>query len=177
MANIVYIATSLDGYIAKKDGDINWLHEIDNPNGDDFGYSEFVKTIDALVMGRNTYEKVLSFGGDWPYPKKVFVLSNSLKEVDPSLSDKAEIISGDLKEVVSSLANKGFNNLYIDGGATIQNFLKEDLIDEIHITRVPIILGDGIPLFKSQNFDIKLQHLRTKSFDNGLVQSKYRMIK
>jgi dihydrofolate reductase len=174
MANIVYIATSLDGYIAKVDGDLSWLDEVPNPEKSDFGFADFMNSIDALVMGRNTYEKVLSFGIDWPYEKKVFVLSSKLNKVDERVKGKVEIVSGELEEIVKELNAKGFKNLYIDGGKTIQSFLKKDLIDELNITRVPIILGEGIPLFSKQTNEIKLKHLETISHANGLVQSIYK---
>ena len=176
MANIVYIATSIDGYIAKKDGDIDWLHELPNPDESDFGFAQFMERVDALVMGRKSYEKVLSFDCEWPYSKKVFVLSNTLKEVDSSVSDKAEVISGDLKDIVSRLNERGYENLYIDGGKTIQSFLCKDMIDEINLSRIPVILGDGIPLFVSQDSMINFEHLKTTSFENGLVQSRYKKV-
>lgn len=176
MSNIVYIATSLDGYIATKEGGLDWLHAIPNPTASDFGFADFMQGIDALVMGRNTYEMVLSFGGDWPYSKKVFVLSNSLKNVDYSVKDKAEVINGELSDIVKKLNNMGFNNLYIDGGQTIQGFLKEDLIDELIITKVPIILGDGIPLFNIQEQPLKLEHCSTEVLDAGLVKSHYKKL-
>jgi len=134
-----------------------------------------METVDALVMGRNTYEMVLSFDCDWPYSKKVFVLSNSLKDVDPILKGKAETINGDLKGIVRTLNNKGFNNLYIDGGKTIQSFLKEGLIDELYITQIPIVLGGGKPLFGEMSRLVKLEHCDTKTFDNGLVQNHYKV--
>jgi dihydrofolate reductase len=176
MSNKVFIATSLDGFIADKSGGIGWLHELPPPSNGDGGFSEFMESIDALVMGRNTYEKVLSFDCDWPYSKKVFVLSSTLKDVDPSLKDKAEVIRGSLKDILNILKGKGFNNLYIDGGKTIQSFLNEGLIDEITITKIPVILGDGIPLF-TESARVDVEHQTTQVFDNGMVQSHYRVKK
>lgn len=173
MANIVYIATSLDGFIADKDGGLDWLNDLPNPTGSDYGFSDFMGRVDAILMGRKTYEKVLSFDCDWPYSKKVFVLSNNLSEVDNSLKGKVEIIKGELKTLVRKLNDDGFKNLYIDGGITIQNFLKEGLIDELIITRVPIILGGGISLFASLENSLTLEHVNTEIFDNGLVKSRY----
>ena len=175
MGNKVFIATSLDGFIADKNGAIDWLHEGPSPSGSDGGFSDFMETVDALVMGRNTYETVLSFDCDWPYSKKVFVLSKSLKEVDPTLKDKSEIINGDLKEVVKKLNDKGYINLYIDGGKTIQSFLKEGLIDELIVTQAPIVLGGGSPLFGELPQRMKFEHCGTKTFDNGMVQSHYKI--
>lgn len=148
MPNIVYIATSLDGYIAKKDGGIDWLTEIPNPDGSDFGFSEFINDIDAIVMGRNTFELVLTFDG-WPYTKPVYVLSSTLNSLPKKLIGKAELIKGDPLSVVKELNAKKFYSLYIDGGKTIQAFLSLNLIDELIITQIPILLGGGIPLFGS----------------------------
>ena len=172
MANIVYIATSLDGYIARKDGNVDWLMEIPNPEKSDFGFSDFMKRIDGLIMGRNTFEVVLQFG-EWPYTKPVFVLSKTMKKIPDTFKGKAELIYGNLKTIVEELKSKGFNNLYIDGGKTIQSFLKQDMIDELIITRIPIILGSGISLFEEMDSELKLEHVETKILNNTLVKSRY----
>lgn len=174
MANYVYIAASLDGYIATKDGGIDWLSEIPNPDNSDYGFNDFVQKIDALIMGRNTFEKVLSFG-QWPYPKKVFVLSNKLKEVPEELTDKVEIIAGDIKAIIVNLNKRGFLNLYIDGGKTIQSFLKENLIDEMIITRIPILLGSGIPLFGKLDKPLRFDEVETEILDDLLVKNHYKI--
>ncbi|CDH47026.1 dihydrofolate reductase family protein [Candidatus Contendibacter odensensis] len=119
--NFVYIATSIDGYIATSEGGIEWLHEQPNPTNSDYGYSEFISNIDALVMGRHSFEKVRTFG-EWPYEKKVFVLSSTLANIPSDLVGKIEFISGAPNEVLSKIHLQGFNNLYIDGGIVIQNF-------------------------------------------------------
>ena len=174
MANYVYIATSLDGFIATADGGVDWLDEIPNPDQSDFGYSEFIRHIDAIVMGRNSFKKVLTFG-DWPYNKPVFVLSNTLKAVPENLVDTVEIVSGtDIKLLVHQLNKRGYQNLYIDGGRTIQSFLAEDMIDELIITRVPILLGQGIPLFGTLSNPLLFHHEKTELFHNLLVKSTYR---
>src|SRR6187200_3312334 len=156
MSNTVYIATSLDGYIAREDGSFDWLMEIPNPNDSDYGFSVFLERIDGMVMGRKTFETVLGFS-EWPYPKSlpIFVLSNSLNELPAGLPAKVEIVRGELKKIMEMLRDRGINNLYIDGGKTIQSFLKEDLIDEMIITKVPILIGSGIPLFGKNNSDLK----------------------
>ncbi len=138
--NKVFIATSLDGYIADKNGEIDWLHSIPNPDNLDLGYGEFTSQIDALVMGRTTFETVCGFDMEWPYEKPVFVLSNSLNTIPDEYKGKVELVKGDLKKVIEEIHSKGFNNLYIDGGKTIQSFLKEDLIDEMIITIIPYLL-------------------------------------
>ena len=170
--NYVYIATSIDGYIATRDGDVEWLHELPNPNNNDYGYSEFMANIDALIMGRHTFEKVRTFG-KWHYEKKVFVLSSVLTEVPNELIGKVEFISGPLKDILASVNSQGFNNLYIDGGLVIQSFLAEDLIDELIITRIPILLGGGIPLFGELNKPLRFVHRSTEVYDNALVKSHY----
>lgn len=176
MANFVYIATSIDGFIARKDGSIDWLMELPNPEKSDYGYADFIKNIDAVVLGKNTFELVLSFGS-WPYEKPVFVLSSSLKSVPENLADKIEIINAKPAEVVNKLNLMGFHSLYIDGGKTIQSFLEEDLIDDLIITRIPIILGDGIPLFSYLDKSQRYEQIQTEVYNNALVKTYYRRIK
>jgi len=172
MSNIVYIATSLDGYIARKDGNLDWLNEIPNPDQSDFGFAEFMQRIDGIVMGRHTFELVTGFD-PWPYTKPLFVLSNSMKDVPLKVRDKAELVHGKLSSIIESLQRKGFQNLYIDGGKTIQSFLKEDLIDELILTRIPVVLGSGIPLFAEMPLELRFEHVETKVYNNMLVKSKY----
>lgn len=172
--NTVYIATSIDGYIAREDGTIDWLMELPNPGNSDYGFSVFLDRIDGIIMGRNSFETVLAFN-EWPYPKAmpIFVLTNSLDELPATLPAKVEIVKGELKRIIGSLKVKGIRNLYIDGGKTIQGFLQEDLIDEMIITRIPILLGSGIPLFGKNNLELKFEHVETEVFNNLLVRSKY----
>jgi dihydrofolate reductase len=172
MPNIVYIATSLDGYIAKKDGSIEWLMEIPNPNGSDLGFGEFIKSIDAIVMGRNTFELVLTFGS-WPYTKPVFVLSSSLKSIPKELAGKAELLNNDPLALVKELNERNYYNLYIDGGKTIQEFLKHNLIDEMIITQIPILLGGGIPLFGDLVKEQKFKLIKSEVLINALVKNHY----
>lgn len=172
MANFVYIATSLDGFIADSNGGLDWLMNVPNPEGSDFGFAEFMERVDGLIMGRNTFEKVLTFG-EWPYNKKVFVLSNSLTNIDDKLKDKVEIINGKLKALLKELNERGFSNLYIDGGRVIQNFMNEDLIDEMIITRVPVLLGSGIPLFGKLLKPINFSKVETTRLTEILVKSHY----
>lgn len=176
MVNFVYIATSLDGFIATSEGDLDWLDEIPNPEGIDFGYAEFMSGIDALVMGRKTFEKVASFGV-WPYSKPVFVLSRSKISVPPELENKVEIVNKTPKKLVDDLRAQGYQNLYVDGGITIQSFLAADLIDEMIITRVPILLGNGIPLFGELTQRLYFKHKKTEVLNEILVQSQYTRIR
>lgn len=176
MSNNIYIATSIDGFIAKKDGGIDWLIELPNPTGSDYGFGAFMERIDAVVMGRNTFELVLTFN-EWIYIKPVFVLSNSLQSLPKNLPGKAELINGNPASVVKQLNLRNYNNLYIDGGKTIQGFLKQDLIDEMIITRIPILLGEGIPLFGVLTREQKFEHIKTEVYDNILVKSYYKRLR
>ncbi len=172
MANYVYIAMSLDGFIATVGGGLDWLNDIPNPDQSDYGFADFMSKIDAVVMGRNTYEKVLTFG-EWVYDKPVFVFSNSLDRVPDDISDKAEIVKGNVNTVVEQLNSRGFHNLYVDGGKTIQSFLSADLIDHLIITHVSILLGDGIPLFGKVTKHMKFDQVKTEVLNKALVQSHY----
>lgn len=172
--NTVFIATSLDGYIADKNGGIDWLHAIPNPENEDMGFVDLFNRLDAIVMGRTTFEKVLSFGIDWPYACPVFVLSNSLKKIPVGYEDKIEIIHGSTRAVLEYVNGKGYNRLYIDGGSTVQGFLKEDLIDELIITKIPVLLGGGFPLFSEMDTTLEFEHVTTEVFLNQIVQSHYK---
>lgn len=172
--NFVYIATSIDGFIADKEGGIDWLQSSPNPEHSDMGYNEFNEQIEAMVMGRNTFETICGFDIDWPYKKPVFVLSNSLSEIPVEYLKKAFLVNGSPSEILNHIHEKGYNQLYIDGGATIQSFLKEGLIDDLIITTIPIILGDGIPLFSTLNDPIALDLVSSKVYVNQVVQSHYR---
>ncbi|MCJ2376964.1 dihydrofolate reductase family protein [Vibrio sp. ZSDZ34] len=173
MSNIVFIATSLDGYIADKNGGLDWLHAIPNPEGNDMGFSEHFARIDALVMGRNTLDMVLSFDIEWPYSKPVFVLSNSMSEVPTGYEGKVFLLNGPLDEVLAHIHKKGFNKLYIDGGVTIQNFLKEDLIDEMIITTIPVLLGGGASLFGELEAPLDFKCVKSTRFLDTIVQNHF----
>lgn len=174
MTNYVFVAKSLDGFIATKDGSTNWLN-IPNSNKTDYGYCEFTRKIDAIIVGRLTFEKALTYK-PYPYSKPVFVLSNTLKTVPINLQDNVEIVNGELKDIVKYIKSKGYENLYIDGGSTIQSFLKEDLIDIITITTLPVILGSGISLFKETNRIIYFNHCNTTTYENGIIKTVYKNI-
>jgi len=174
--NIVYIAQSLDGYISDRNGKLDWLNSIPNPENIDMGYNELTENIDAIIMGRKTFETVCSFNINWPYQKPVFVLSRTLKKIPSQYSGKAEIINSSIPDLLADLNQKGYNRLYIDGGKTIQSFLKEGLINELIITTMPILLGGGSKLFSDLPNEIKLEHLRTEVFLNQVVQSHYKLI-
>ena len=171
----VYIATSLDGFIAKENGELDWLDAANAtvPKGEDCGYQAFMDSVDALVMGRNTYEKVLSFGR-WPYGEKpVFVLSRQGVNIPHDLAKVLSHSSETPTDISKRLEQEGHRRLYIDGGLTIQRFLTEGLINDLTITIIPIVLGRGIPLFGEVPTDLPLTHVTTKSFDFGFVQLSY----
>ncbi len=169
MKNIVYIATSLDGYIADKNDGLDWLP---SPDSADFGFDAFMETIDAIVMGKNTFNMVLSFGGEWFYTKPVFVVSSSLKSIPKELEEKVFLIQGSPTKITNLLRKEGFENLYIDGGVTIQNFLKEGLIDELIITTIPILLGGGKPLFGKLDKPLEFKCIESKVIA-GMVQNHF----
>ena len=171
--NKVFIATSIDGYIADKNGSIDWLHTIPNPDNIDMGYGEFTSQIDALVMGRTTFETVCGFDMDWPYQKPVFVLSNSLKHIHKEYEGKAELVNGTLSEILKKINKKGCYRLYIDGGRTIQSFLKEDLIDEMTVTIIPYLLGEGIPLFTELPSRLEFECVDSKIYLDKVVQNHF----
>ena len=175
--NKVFIATSIDGYIADNNGGIDWLHEIPNPQGIDMGYSEFNSQIDALVIGRATFGTVCGFDMDWPYQKPVFVLSNSMATIPKKYEGKAELVKGSLKNILEYIHKKEYYHLYIDGGKTIQSFLKEDLIDEITITVIPFLLGSGIPLFADLPKRLEFECVDSKVFLGKIVQNHFKRTK
>ncbi len=177
MANIVFIATSLDGYIADKNGGLDWLQSVPNPNNIDMGFGSLMDRVDALVMGRNTLDVVLSFGVEWPYSKPVFVLSNTLSKVPAGYEDKVFLVKGELKEIVQSLNEQGYKDLYIDGGKTIQSFLKEDLIDELCMTTIPVLLGGGSPLFGELSASQSFKLVENQVYLDAIVQNWYRRMR
>ena len=170
----VFIATSLDSFIARKDGRLDWLPGSDGAQGnEDYGYVDFFESIDTLVIGRKTYELVTTFP-EWPYGgKRVLVLSSSYPKQITAIAEGVGGTSSSPEELVQQLARDGARHLYVDGGKTIQSFLRAGLIQEMTITRVPILIGEGISLFGPLNSDIKFTHLATRSFDSGFVQSRY----
>jgi len=172
----VFVATSLDGYIARADGSIDWLEDASAETGEDYGFRRFFSSVDTLVMGRNTFETVLSFE-KWPYgDKPVAVLSSRLTKAPEDSPKSVEVMSGSPEEVVQRLSARGAKHLYVDGGLTIQRFLQAGLIQSLTISKIPILLGSGIPLFGPLSKDVRLRHVRTQSYPSGLVQSEYEVL-
>ncbi len=175
----VFIATSLDGYIARQDGGLDWLDKANAivPAGEDCGYVSFMESVEVLVMGRNSYEKVLSFG-QWPYgDKPVVVLSSNPINFPAHLPTTLTSSSETPEELHARLTAEGAKRLYIDGGNTIQRFLAAGLIEDLTITLIPVVLGEGIPLFGALQKDVELIHVETGVFDFGFVQVKYEVKK
>jgi dihydrofolate reductase len=172
MTRYVYIAVSLDGYIAGRNDALDWLEKLPNPTQSDFGWAAFMTGIDAVVIGRRTWETVMN-APVWPYEKPVFVLSTTLKDLPEELRGKAELANESPRDLVARLAKRGFHDLYIDGGRTIQGFLREDLIDELIITWVSVVLGDGIPLFGSLEKQLDLKLKTSEVLNEYLVKSYY----
>jgi dihydrofolate reductase len=165
----VFVGTSLDGFIARGNGDLDFL---DAGGGEPHGYEEFMVTVDALVMGRKTFETVLTFDS-WPYgTRPVFVLSSRPLATAPA-GAVVERMSGTPADIVAQLVTRGLQHIYVDGGVTIQRFLQAGLIDRLVITRVPVLIGSGIPLFGPLLRDIPLKHVATRQYASGLVQSEY----
>ncbi len=164
----VFCAASLDGFIARADDSLDWLDPFTEPHG----YDEFIATVDAIVIGRRTFDIVLGFGG-WFYTKPVFVLSSTLKTLRVPEGAACELLSGAPQAIVEKLEARGFHHLYVDGGIVIQQFLHAGLIDRMTITRIPTLLGSGIPLFGPLEREVRLKHITTRSFPSGMVQSEY----
>jgi len=173
----VYIALSLDGYIAKKDGSIDWLRGNAEPDpGEDYGFQSFFDNVDALVMGRHTFDKVLDFEG-WAYGEKpVFVLTHRPVDMPAELNDRVTLLQGDPEKIVTQLAERGLKQLYVDGGETICQFLNAGLVDTLTLTRIPVLLGEGIPLFGLLERELRWKHIKTRSYPDDLVQSTYRLM-
>lgn len=172
MTASVFVGVSVDGFIARRNGDLDWLPE---GGGEPHGYDEFVAGVDAIVIGRNTFEKVLTFE-TWPYgDKRVVILSSRPVDLSAVRGGVVEQMGGPPADIVSRLAESGASNLYVDGGITVQRFLSAGLIQRLVITRVPVLIGDGIPLFGPLPRDIRLRHVATRHFPSGLVQSEYQV--
>lgn len=167
----VFVGTSLDGFIARADGSLDFLPA---GGGEPHGFEELMASVDAVVMGRKTYETVLGMGLEaWPYgAKRVFVLSTRPLAPAPDAAH-VERLSGAPEDIAAGLTARGIQHAYVDGGITLQGFLRAGLIQRLIITRVPVLIGEGIPLFGALGRDIKLRHIATQTYATGLVKSEY----
>lgn len=165
----VYIATSLDGYIARMDGALDWLERMNQMPGEDYGYKQFLSSIDTIVIGRGTYE-VASSVAVWPYEgKRVVVLSRTLH----SVCIQAELFSGDILSLVKRLHEEGVKHIYADGGMTVSQFLNAGIVDQLTISLIPVVIGSGIPLFSNIHHDKWCRLISSHAYENGLMQLQY----
>lgn len=178
----VFIATSVDGYIATRDDGVEWLEnagrsDVDMGEHTDMGFGDYLASVDCMIMGRKCMEKIASFNlspQQWPYGDlPIYVLSATLKEAPANMPDTVQIHSGDIPDLLSLLEAKGLKHAYVDGGTTITGFLNLKLIDEMTITQAPVLLGDGLPLFGKMDTPIVLTNTQTKAYPNDFIQSKY----
>ena len=174
MSNFVFIATSIDGFISAPDGNLDWLDYVPFPDGEDGGFADFIKRVDAIVMGRVTFETVVGFGRGWHYAVPGIVLSSTLSSAPAEFADHVEFAKGTPREIVALANERGFNDLYIDGGKTVQNFLDADLIDELIITEIPILLGGGVRLFGQLGQQLGFELVGTRTIVNRILQRHYR---
>ena len=172
MKATVFVGMSVDGFIARRDGRFDFLPDEPEPHG----YDELMASVDTMVLGRNTFELVMSFGS-WPYPKAKRVAVLSSRPVELPANQDVVHLSGDPSDIVAKLEAMGAKHLYVDGGDTVQRFLRAGQIDRLILTRVPVLIGDGISLFGALPHDVKLRHAGTRTFPSGLVQSEYEVVR
>ncbi len=183
----VFLGMSVDGFIARLDGDLSWLTgeggepaaaggEAPTPDdgaGGDFGFGEFVRGVDAVLMGRSTYAFIAPFE-DWPYEgRPVHVLSTTLAEG----ADRRISVHRSLEEAVDALSGAGYRRVYVDGGRTVHEFLAAGLVGELTLSRVPVLIGTGLTPFGPLPHDLRLDHVGTRSYPGGMVQSTYRVLR
>jgi dihydrofolate reductase len=177
----VFIATSLDGFIATTDGSVDWLDTAGNSDVDmgteDMGFAALMSSVDCLIMGRRCMEVIASFNltdEQWPYgDTRVIALSNSLRDVPDSVKGKVELMSGDIPTILHQLESEGHKHAYVDGGALISSFLNLKLITHMSITKAPVVLGEGIPLFQNIRHPVKLKNAHVQAYANDFVQERY----
>jgi dihydrofolate reductase len=172
----VFMATSLDGFVARKDHSLDWLMK-QNTDGEDHGFDDFMASVDGLIMGSGSFKTVLAFES-WPYQKPVIVMSHSLVENDipAELESKVRLTQLSPQELILSLVKEGWKRAYVDGGKLVQSFIRAGLVQDMTITSVPVLIGEGVRLFGSIDDDIDLELIGSKSFNSGLVQNHYRLI-
>lgn len=175
MAQIqLYIAASLDGYIARENGSVDWLDELPNPNQLDYGYADFYAGVDLVVMGRTTYEEVLGFDVPWPYPECKSYILTSKPDFEPS-TEKTFILNSINEESINKLKTESQQNIWlVGGGKLVSQFLNLGAIDEIFLHLIPVVLGKGIPLFPDHPVESKFELVKVESFETGVVMMHYR---
>jgi dihydrofolate reductase len=173
VTNIIYIATSLDGYIADSKGRVDWLESVSVPEGDDLGFSDFIANIDAIIMGRVTFETVIGFGFGWHYPVPGIILSSTMTSAPKEFAEHVTFASGTPDEVVDLARGMGYSNLYVDGGVTVQSFLRDDLIDELIISEIPVLLGGGVRLFGKLDQQLDFELVGTEVLADQILKKHY----
>lgn len=172
----VFLATSVDNFIAKSDDDITWLFEPEyalEDTTEDFGFKAFLASVDVIVMGRRTFEKVLTLG-EWPYGSIAMrVLTHNQIAIPESVQEHVSVLSGTPPQIIAELSQQGYQHVYVDGGDTIRHFLTHKLINELTLTQIPVLLGQGIPLFDNQGLEQRLLLRSSTSYPNGFVKSIY----
>ena len=173
----VYCALSVDGFIAREDGSVDWLQPPGDAGDEDYGYQALIDSVDVLVMGRGTFETVRAFGS-WPYTIPVVVLSQTLSSADltEAHATDARLSLSEPRALLEQLAAEGAQHVYVDGGRVVQSFLAQRLIDELILTTIPLLLGSGIRLFGSRDAERVLTHVQTQSYASGFAQSRYRVV-
>jgi dihydrofolate reductase len=165
----VFLAVSLDGFIAREDGGIDWLTRIEDPGGEDYGFAAFFNTVDAIIMGRNTYDLALTFDA-WHYgDKRIIVLTH--RPLSPKHNETA--YAGSLSDLIATMGREGVRRIYLDGGQTVREGLAAGLVDDMTLTLIPTLLGRGIPLFGAEVPESMWKLAGSRSFANGLVQVRY----
>ncbi len=171
----VFIATTTDGFIAREDGGLDWLTRAD-PGDEDYGFEDFMDSVEALVMGRKTFDFVLTTG-EWAYGKTpVFVLTNRRLELPPRFPGRVEPMALSPAAVAGELDRRGIEDVYVDGGETIQSFLRAGLVRRMIVTRLPVLIGTGISLFGDLDTDVDLRLVRSTAYENGWVQLEYEVV-
>ncbi|MGL1886344.1 MAG: dihydrofolate reductase family protein [Reichenbachiella sp.] len=175
MANVqLYIATSIDGYIAREDNSLDWLTEFPNPDQLDYGYATFLEGIDTVIMGRKTYEEILGFGVDWPYPNcdSYVVTTNPDYKIK---MDRTFLLNDITEEVISKLRSKSKKNVWLLGGGGLNStFLNLAGIDEIMLCVIPVILGAGKSLFPNAPKETGFELVNSEAFSTGAIMMTYR---
>ena len=169
---VIYCAVSLDGNIARSDGSLDWLIDQVRSEQDDYGFSLFLESVDAVLMGRKTFEAVQGFSA-WPYTKPVFILTNTLHRLPMQYDRLAEIVQGTPEQILRELEGRGIERLYIDGGMTVSSFLRADRIDEMIITTVATVIGEGIKLFNQIERTVEFAAVETQILNNSMVKTRF----
>tara|TARA_B110000881_G_C18428207_1_gene439495 strand:- start:187 stop:750 length:564 start_codon:yes stop_codon:yes gene_type:complete len=180
----VFIATSADGYIATNDGGVAWLESAGKKDAEmgheaDMGMNSYIASVDCMIMGRKCMEVISSFNlppEHWPYGDiKIIALSNTLTTAPDNLKDKVEMYSGDIHSLIAKLESDGYKHAYVDGGSTITEFINLQLINEMTITKAPVLLGEGLPLFGKIVNQITLTDVTARDYPNGFAQLHYKV--